>query len=179
MAAVKRPLTYCSLGSYWSDPEFLRMVLATFERRPDWDLVLGLGGQVSVADLGPIPDNVLALDWAPQLEVLAEADCSINHGGITSINECITYEVPMIVYSPSLLDQDGCAARIAYHGLGVRADWKTPDPSALERHIDRVLNDRQMRDRVRAMSQIYDRYQGDDVAVGVVEEYLRAETEGM
>ena len=36
-----RPLIYCSLGSYWSDRDFLQMVLRVFSDRPEWDLVLG------------------------------------------------------------------------------------------------------------------------------------------
>ncbi|NNL97394.1 MAG: hypothetical protein HKO63_04240 [Acidimicrobiia bacterium] len=169
-----RPLVYCSLGSYWSDPDFLRMVLATFERRPDWDLVLGLGGQATVADLGSVPGNVLLLDWAPQLEVLELADCAINHGGITSINECISSGVPMVVYSPSLRDQDGCATRIEYHGLGVGTRWDTKNPERLEGHIARVLADEAMHDRVREMGRVFDAYLEDAVAVTVIEDYLHA-----
>lgn len=165
-----RPLIYCSLGSYWADAAFLKMVLATFDRRPDWDLILGLGGQVSIEDLGTIPDNVLVLDWAPQLEVLELSDCAVNHGGITSINECISSGVPMVVYSPSLLDQDGCAARIAYHGLGVDARWDTEHPEALEQHLASVLDDTGMKQAVAAMSQVFAAYEGR--AASVIEEYL-------
>lgn len=169
-----RPLIYCSLGSYWSDPAFLRMVLATFARRPEWDLVLGLGSQAAADDLGPITDNVLTLDYAPQLEVLAEADCAINHGGITSINECISSEVPMVVYSPSLLDQDGCAARVEYHGLGVRGDWNAPDSVELESHIDHLFSDDQVRPSIETMRQAFDRYESEAVAVQVIEDHLVA-----
>jgi UDP:flavonoid glycosyltransferase YjiC (YdhE family) len=170
-----RPLVYCSLGSYWSDAAFLRMVIATFERRPEWDLVLGLGGQATEGDLGPIPDNVLLLDWAPQLEVLELADCAINHGGITSINECITSGVPMVVYSPSLVDQDGCATRIEYHGLGVDARWSTKEPERLEQHVARVLSDQAMRGRVRAMRRVFDRYSEEATVVAVIEDFLVAD----
>lgn len=169
-SALDRPLVYCSLGSYWADRDFLRMVVATFRRRPEWDLVLGLGGQTSEADLGPIPENVLVLDWAPQLEVLQLADCAISHGGITSINECISSGVPVVVYSPSLLDQDGNAARIAYHRLGVAAEWDTDRPEALERHIDDLLADASIGANVAAMARLYDRYERR--AAAVVATYL-------
>lgn len=175
-AAGKRPLVYCSLGSYWSDPQFLQTVLATFRGRPDWDLVLGLGDQANAAELGPISDNVLLLGYAPQLEVLAEADCAINHGGITSINECISFRVPMIVCSPHLLDQDGCAARIEYHGLGVSAEWTSLNPSQLEQHVDNVLSNNGMRDNLGTLQQAFDRYETDNVAVRVIEDYLASNT---
>ena len=169
----RRPLVYCSLGSYWADMRFLRMVLGTFSRRSEWDLVLGLGSQVTEEQLGPVPSNVLILDYAPQLEVLAEADVAINHGGITSINECIANAVPMVVYSPSLLDQDGCAARVEYHRLGVRGDWAHKDPAVLESHIERLLGDRSFAKSLRTMREAFDRYEADGVAVRAVEDHLR------
>ncbi len=168
----KRPLVYCSLGSYWSDPGFLQMVLATFEQRQDWDLILGLGGQIAIDTIGNVPPNVLALSWAPQLEVLAEADCAINHGGIASINESIVSGVPMVVYSPSLLDQDGCAARVEYHGVGVRGDWADQDPRQLEQHIEQVLTDQQLRLNVAKMAEVFRSYETNRVAVALVEETL-------
>ena len=123
-------------------------------------------------EIGEVPDNVLLLDYAPQLAVLAEADGAINHGGITSLNECISYGVPAIVYSPGLLDQEGCAARIAYHNLGVRAAWKKFDPATLERHIELILGDEEIRSNVQAMRLAYERYEREGVAVRVIEDYL-------
>ncbi len=173
-----RPLVYCSLGSYWSDRDFLRMVLEVFAKRPEWDLVLGLGGQVTAAELGAVPENVLLLGYAPQLEVLRKADCAVNHGGITSINECITYGVPMVVYSPGLLDQHGCAARIEHHNLGVRADWKSRDAAEMERHIEHVLGSRPIQTSIDQMRLEYDAYKRDNVAVQVIEQHLAGHADG-
>lgn len=167
-----RPLIYCSLGSYWSDRDFLRMVLAAFAERPQWDLVLGLGGQATPGELGPVPDNVLLLDYAPQLDVLAKADCAITHGGLASVNECIACEVPMIVYPPGLLDQDGNAARIDYHNLGVRGDWNTWDSADLARRIEYVLGNRHMTASIGQMRTAYESYEENDIAVRVIEQYL-------
>ena len=173
-----RPLIYCSLGSYWSDPAFYRMVLQTFSRRPDWDLVLGLGGQVTREELQPLPQNVTVLSWAPQLEILQIADCAITHGGFGSLNECILNEVPMVVYSPSLTDQDGNAARVAYHGLGVRADWRTDEPQALERYVGTLLEDGRYLENVKGMKQAFARYEQQHSAVRTIEAHLEAATQG-
>lgn len=151
-AAEARPLVYCSLGSYWSaDRTFLRRVLEVFARRPEWDLVLGLGGKLTAEDLAPAPPNAVLLDWAPQLEVLREAACVVTHGGITTINECIAFGVPMVVYSTKHVDQNGCAARVAFHGLGLRGDKDVETSEGLERNIARVLAEPEFRARVAAM----------------------------
>jgi MGT family glycosyltransferase len=169
-----RPLIYCSLGSYWADMKFLRMIVDTFTRRPEWDLILGLGKQARSADFGVLPDNVTILEWAPQLEVLALADLAINHAGVTSVNECITLGVPIIAYSPSLTDQDGVASRIAFHGLGLAAEWDTGNPTQLERNIQRVLEDESFRANVQAMGAHFKRYETDHVAERTIEGLLES-----
>jgi UDP:flavonoid glycosyltransferase YjiC (YdhE family) len=171
----KRPLIYCSLGTYWSaDRAFLRRVLAVFERRTDWRLALGLGGKLAPEELAPAPGNALLLPWAPQLEVLAVADCAITHGGITTINECIAHGVPMVVYSTHHVDQDGCAVRVAHHGLGVIGEKDRDDVDAIERKIERVLEDPAIRSRVAAMRRTFEDYGARDVALRVIEQALEA-----
>ncbi|MBT8163918.1 MAG: hypothetical protein KJP22_00875 [Acidimicrobiia bacterium] len=169
-----RPLVYCSLGSYWTDIEFLRMIVNTFARRPEWDLILGLGRQARSGDFGIVPDNVTILEWAPQLEVLALADVAINHAGVTSVNECISLGVPIITYSPSLTDQDGVASRIAFHGVGLAAEWDAENPTGLEQNIERVLGDDSFRENARAMAEAFRRYETDRVAERTIEQLLAA-----
>ena len=175
-AARDRPLVYCSLGSFWSaDRAFLRRVVEVFERRPEWDLVLGLGGKLSAEALAPVPPNVTLLDWAPQIEVLERADCAITHGGIGTINECVWFGVPMVVYSTKHVDQDGCAARVAYHGLGVAADKDGDTSEQIERNVAAVLTEPAYRNRVAAMREHVRAYAEARVAVRTVEGLLRAE----
>ena len=166
-----RPLVYCSLGSFWSaDEPFLRKVLDAFAARPEWDLVLGLGGKLRSDALAPVPPNALVLGFAPQLEVLELADGAITHGGITTINECIQLGVPMVVYSTGHVDQDGCAARLRYHRLGVVADKDTDDAKAIERNVERALTDPEIRGNVLSMREHFKRYEKEDALVEAVEE---------
>jgi zeaxanthin glucosyltransferase len=176
--ASGRPLVYCTLGSYWADLAFLRMIVDTFTRRSEWDLILGLGRQTSRADFGHLPENVTVLEWAPQLEVLALADVAINHAGVTSVNEAISLGVPIIAYSPDLTDQDGVAARIAYHGLGVAAEWDTKDPARLEQHIEHVLDHEPYQLNVQAMREAFRRYESDRVAEVAIERFLGTDGAG-
>jgi zeaxanthin glucosyltransferase len=147
-----RPLVYCSLGSHWSvDQDFLGRVVDVFRRRPEWDLVLGLGAKLDPAALGPIPDNALILPWAPQLQVLEIADAAIVHGGNTSLNECLAFAVPMLVYSTEHVDQNGCAARTGYHGLGLVGDRRRDTSADIECNVERILTDVAIRKNVTAM----------------------------
>ncbi len=149
-----RPLVYATMGTVWRDgADLLRRIVAVFENRPDWDLVLGLGGLDDSYPLDSLPSNVLALPWAPQLEVLAEADVAVTHGGTASLREAVAFGVPTVLLSVDVLDQDGNARRAVHHDLGV---LRAPDatPEALEAAIETTLTDPRIAagiDRMRAV----------------------------
>ena len=118
-----RSLIYCGCSTFIKgNREFLQQLVAAVSNHPQWDLVLALGGQFNLDQLGTLPANIHAFNWVSQLQVLKHADCAINNGGINSINECIHFGVPMLVYSLNRFDQNGNAARIDYHHLGMIGD---------------------------------------------------------
>lgn len=168
-----RPLVYCSLGSYWgTDVAFLRKVIAVFARRREWDLVLGLGGKLAAASLDSLPPNAVALEWAPQLEILELADGALTHGGINTINECIARGVPVVVYSTNRVDQNGCAARVAYHRLGIIGDIDGDDAPQIERNISQILTDREIIGSVDTMHDTFERYTRSQRAIEIVERLM-------
>jgi len=168
------PLVYCSLGTYWStDTRFLKRVVEVFARRRDWSLVIGLGGKTGAEALGPLPENVLAMDYAPQLEVLAAASAAVTHGGITSINEAISCGVPLLVYSTSHVDQDGCQVRVVHHGLGLAGDIRSEDTSLLESQLEALLAPGEIRENVLRMKSTFEGYAQRGVAVEAIERLIR------
>jgi zeaxanthin glucosyltransferase len=166
-----RPLIYCSLGSYWAaDLRLLEQVVAVFASRPEWDLVIGMGGRGDVAQLGNLPPNVTALSWAPQAEVLAEADAAIVHGGNASLNECVWFGVPMLVCSTGHLDQNGVAARVAHHGVGRACDGRRATESDLARLLDEVVQGERIRATVDELSALARLPIRVDLVVNLVEQ---------
>lgn len=164
-AEPTRRLIYCSLGSYLTpDRQFLKRTLAVAERRSDWVFILGLGGQVDMDGFASVPANVLVLNWAPQLDVLKIADCAVIHAGISTINECIYCQVPMLVHSTHTVDQDGTAARVAFHRLGIVADKRRDYSEQIEGNIERVLMDETIRRNLAAMQGYFLTYETSNVA---------------
>jgi UDP:flavonoid glycosyltransferase YjiC (YdhE family) len=70
--------------------------------------------------------------------------------------------VPMIVYSDGYYDRNGCAARVAYHGLGLRGDFYQDTPGQIAQKIDQVLHNPQFKANVERMRQIYLTYHYSD-----------------
>ena len=168
-----KPLFYCSLGTFWAaDRNLLNQIIDVFRARQEWQLVVGLGGKAAPLDFGTVPDNILLLKYAPQLQVIAQAKVAITHGGVTSINECVALGVPMLVFSTGHVDQDGCAARVQYHGLGLVAERRGSSIESIANHLSQLLNDGQIRANIGRMQDIFSRYREERRAVRTVEEQL-------
>ena len=136
-----RALVLCSLSTFLTaDPQFINRLAAAVESRPDWQLVVAPASVLPTRQLDSLPDNVHLFSWIPQLEVLQAADCAVINAG-TSIAECVYRGVPMVVYSLHFNDQNGNAARVAFHGLGVVGDRERDDAATMRAHIETVLTD--------------------------------------
>jgi UDP:flavonoid glycosyltransferase YjiC (YdhE family) len=165
---AERFLIYCSMGTFYSNFDYFQRVIKAVSDKPNYDLILAVGHDFSLVDLEPTPDNVYPFQHVPQLDVLKRADIAVTHGGIGTINECILLGVPMVVYSDGYYDRNGCAARVAYHGLGLRGDFHRDTPAQIAQKIDQVLHNPQHKANVDRMQQIYLTYHHSDRVVQLI-----------
>ena len=82
-------------------------------------------------------------------------DVIVNHGGIGAMYTAILAGVPQLVWSQDF-DQHDCAARIAFHGLGLRSRGK---PQSIVAEIKQLLENDSYRKRTDEYRQIVERYQ--------------------
>jgi UDP:flavonoid glycosyltransferase YjiC (YdhE family) len=168
-----RPVIYCSLGShphdYGESAALFRAVIGAARLRPRWQVVLAVGpthlGDPALADL---PPNVMAVEWVSQLALLEKVTVMITHGGLGTVKECIHFGVPMVVF-PMAFDQPENAARIVYHGLGLRGSSADLTAERILPLVDRVLADPSFRPRVAAMSAAFRQVEASGTAVRVIE----------
>lgn len=122
-----RPIVLVALGSfgYENQADFYRKALEALADL-DWHVVMSLGGLVSPEDLGPLPPNVEAGAWVPQLSVLEHASAFVSHAGMGSTMESLYYGVPPVVV-PRTGEQDLVANRLVELELGraIRPDELT------------------------------------------------------
>jgi len=171
------PLIYCSLGTVRrvADPNilmFYRAVVAALLEDSKIRLVLvtGVESEASklVESLPSLPDHIRIVGLAPQRDILPKVDLLITHGGTNSIKEAIAHDVPMLVF-PRRADQPGCAARVAFHGLGAARSIDKATPASLRQDIVALLGDPTLTRRVAAMRQAFERYDQENVAVMTME----------
>ncbi len=125
-------IIYCSLGTV-SDvhlaetnakANFIDKILQIASANAHLFFIISYGNELQKekhSDIGT--KNLLALNFAPQLHLLKYADVFMTHGGNNSIYESIYSETPMIVFPlNNYWEQNGSAARVVYHGLGLKSD---------------------------------------------------------
>jgi hypothetical protein len=78
----------------------------------------------------------------PQMEILANADVFINHGGLNSIKEGIDAKVPMLIFPiEAKTDTCGNSSRVVYHRIGLRGDATRDRVEDIAQKIDTLLSD--------------------------------------
>jgi zeaxanthin glucosyltransferase len=164
-----RPLVYASLGTLVNGLDRVyKTILPAVGRMPEIQVVLAKGNNIELADLGPIPSNVIVVDKAPQLEFLKRSVLCITHAGLNTSLESLAQGVPMVAI-PIGYDQFGVAIRIAHHGVGefLEVDRLTVDD--LYQLIRKVLHTSTYRERAQYFRDVIAKRRGLDVAAEAIE----------
>jgi zeaxanthin glucosyltransferase len=173
----EKPLVYCTLGSVVTfkfparASRFFQMFMDAMAQRPALQGAVAIGNHLKAGEFN-CPGNVLIVQHAPQVEVLERASLMISHAGVTGLKESAFMGVPMLLI-PIYYDQPGNAARVVYHGLGVRLRLKEVSPFELGRLIDRVLDDSSYSARAKLMSEKLRALEHQSPGVAIIEDTLR------
>ena len=110
------PIIYASMGTLQNSlaPVF-RSIIEALGQLPYQAVVSRGGSQVPLPE--SIPENVIVVDFAPQLKLLERTKLMITHAGMNTALECLTRGVPMLCL-PVTNDQPGVAMRIEWLGAG-------------------------------------------------------------
>ena len=163
------PLVYASLGTLVNGLEYVyRIILDAVRTIPGIQVVLSVGYNVNLDDLGPIPSNTIVVNSAPQIELLKRAALCITHAGWNTTLESLAQGVPMVAI-PIGYDQPGAAARIAHHGVGEFLEVDDVTVKRLSALIQKVRQDPRYSDNARYFKKVIARTHGLDVAADVIE----------
>jgi MGT family glycosyltransferase len=164
-----QPLVYASMGTLVNGSEHVfRSILDVAGGLPDTQLVLSVGNNLSVGDLGPVPANTIVVPKAPQIELLKRAVLCITHAGINTVFEALAQGVALVAI-PVGFDQPGVAARIAYHGVGEFVPVRSLTRAALTEAVQKVLKHPSYRDKARYFQNVIAETHGLNLAADVIE----------
>jgi len=164
-----KPLVYASLGTLVNGLERVyKIIFQAIGQLSDIQVVLSLGKNLKLDDLGTIPSNVIVVRTAPQLELLKRAALCITHAGLNTALESLAQGVPMVAI-PNAYDQPGVAARVAYHGVGEFLEIDDLAVERVQRLIQEVLENPRYREKARWFQKVIAQTRGLDVAADVIE----------
>lgn len=114
----KKKSIFISLGTVnTQNIPFFKNCITAF-KDSDTDVVISVGNDININQLGRIPSNIQVEKSVNQIEVLQKTDIFITHCGMNSVNEALYYEVPLILF-PQTTEQGGVAYRVRELGAGI------------------------------------------------------------
>jgi zeaxanthin glucosyltransferase len=166
------PLIYASMGTILNGrPDVFRTIVAAVGKHKGLQLVLSVGAQVDLEQIGPIPGNAIVVKRAPQLELLKQASVCITHAGLNTVLESLAQGVPQVAI-PIAFDQPGVAARIAHKQTGVVTTLDKLTTDHLSTLVGEVLNDSTYRNNARKLQKAIAEADGLSIAADLVQESL-------
>ncbi len=130
--------------------------LAALADEPDLLVVVTAGGRPVEASPGPIPANARLANYLPFEWILPKADVFVTNGGYGSVNQAMSFGVPLV--SAGLTeDKADVNARVAWSGVGIDLKTNTPTPQMLRDAVRRVLDTQSYRARASLMAQEFAR----------------------
>ncbi|MGD6783109.1 MULTISPECIES: nucleotide disphospho-sugar-binding domain-containing protein [Bacillus cereus group] len=117
-------------------------------------VVLSIGKQLIVEQLGDIPDNFIVGNYLPQLDILRQADVFISHCGMNSTSESLYFEVPLVML-PFINDQHTIAERVYELGAGFMLNIQQLSAEDLKHAVNEVLQHSIYKENAKKISQSF------------------------
>ncbi len=154
-------IIYCSLGTLTDihlgqttlKTDFINKCLQIATNNPKYYFIISSGDDLNKEGDGQMfTDNVLVLNFAPQVFILKKADLFMTHGGLNSIFEGIYTETPMLIFPLNKKwDQNGAAARAIYHNVGIKTNI-TDSILKIEDQISTLLSNKSYKEAIVEMA---------------------------
>jgi len=169
---MKAPIVYISLGSIISSKGFCKECIRAFGEK-GMSVILNTG-KIPPETLGEIPGNIYAYSFVPQIEVLQHADVFLTHCGMNSVNEAMSFGVPMVAM-PFINDQISNAKRIVELEIGKRVRSFPSSGRQLYKTVNDVCRDNHIKNRSTEVRSLLKREATLEEVIRRIEEILNPE----
>ncbi|BCW87768.1 4'-demethylrebeccamycin synthase [Alphaproteobacteria bacterium SO-S41] len=122
--------------------------IAALGRLPVRALVT-LGPAIKRASIGVVPENVTVRASAPHDRAMREAGVVVTHAGHGTVARALSHGRPLLCL-PMGRDQNDNAARVAFHGAGLRLE-NTAGPAKIAAALKRLIGEGAFRDAARRL----------------------------
>lgn len=115
-------------------------------------MIATIGLNNDVADLS-VPGNVRTVPFLSQSLILEHADLVIAHGGYGSLTGALRRGLPVLSLPLEPPDNRFNAARLVKLGAGLALEQEERTADAIQQSVQRLLNEREYRDRAREIAE--------------------------
>lgn len=157
-----RPLVVVSLSSTFQNqgPAIQQCINAIGQLDVRGLVTLGLAMGNEIFNL---PQNVKVIKSAPHSMVFPHADLVITHGGHGTIMRALSYGVPLVCM-PMGRDQNDNAAKVSFHGCGMKLSKKS-NAGKIRNAIEKIFLDIKFKENAKRMQSAILMDAGRDLAV--------------
>jgi len=168
---MKEKIVYISLGTVSTNSlKFFKTCIESF-KDTNVSVIMSIGKQITIEDLGTIPANFYVYTFVPQVVVLEHTDLFITHCGMNSANEAMYYGIPVIGI-PQRGDQPIVANRMSELGLGEVINKKHVTADNLSETSSKIFNDSSYQENMAKMRQEMLSAGGYTKAADEIERYM-------
>ncbi len=147
-----RPSIYISLGTVNNkNNEFYKNCIQAF-KGCEVEVIMSVGNSTDIDSLGVIPTHSTVNHRVKQVEVLLQADVSITHCGINSVNESLYCGVPILLF-PQHSEQRMVGKRV--YDLGVGLMLKRNQVEEIKNCTFDILNNEQYKENAIKLSKSF------------------------
>ena len=140
---LNKKLIYISFGITFNiNIDYYKFCIQAFGNSKKYQVIMSIGENTNLKELGDIPGNFHVYNYVPQLQVLEMADVFINRGGEDSINEAIFLARLPIIVIPMLSVQEN-AKLIGKLKAGILLDKDKLNPKILNKAVDDYLSNKE------------------------------------
>jgi MGT family glycosyltransferase len=176
---LSKPIIYCSLGTqaqfhFSGCGKFYKKIIDIFREKPNYNLIVSTGKELDLCDITNLPSHIMVCQKVPQIEILKKATLFITHGGMGSFKEAVYFGVPMLVFPVNLTsDQNGNAARIFYHKIGLRGNIRKDSTNTIRRKINQILNTNLFQVNIKSMQKAFINCEQKSSYIEIIEHHLK------
>jgi zeaxanthin glucosyltransferase len=166
-----RPLIYASLGTLQNGLLHVFRIIAEACKDLGHDLVLSVGTDTDLDELGELPGSPVVVGFAPQMEILKISRVFITHAGLNSVQEALLHGVPCVAI-PITSDQGGVAARLSRAGAGETLSVRRLTPERVRATLRHILDSPSYRSEAQRLKQVIEESGGVAEAANLMERAL-------
>jgi MGT family glycosyltransferase len=147
--------------------------LAALANEPDLLVMVTAGGRPIDAIPGSIPANARVASYLPFEWALARADVLVTNGGYGSVNQAMSFGVPLVTAGLTA-DKADVNVRVAWSGVGINLATNEPTSQALRDAVRTVLDKPDYRARASAMAAEFAAIDTRSEILRIISEAVRA-----